>query len=81
MGSVLVKLSQILHSKCIGSGQKSRVGDNLATVQQDEGVIRYNADNIVERVTRPTNIQGKLSLMKRTSALVDYSFDPLPSLC
>ena len=30
----------------------------LFTVQQDDAVLKYNGDNIVETITRPTKILG-----------------------
>lgn len=30
----------------------------LFTVQQDDAVLKYNGDNIVEAITRPTKILG-----------------------
>ena len=30
----------------------------LFTVQQDDAILKYNGDNIVEAITRPTKILG-----------------------
>ena len=41
--------------------------------QQDEGVMRYNADRVLETVTRPTKI-GKLSIASYYDEMKTLSF-------
>ena len=41
--------------------------------QQDQGVMRYNADSVLETVTRPTKI-GKLNIVSYYDEMKSLSF-------